>query len=421
MNVGIVGCGYVADMYASTLAHHGLKLISAYDRDRSRMRAFTRRWPGRRCIDLDDFLDDPDLELVLNLTNPRSHLDITRQALEAGKHVYSEKPLGMTVPEARQLIELARQRRLGLASAPCSLLGPTAQTLFHAVRSGTAGRVRLVYASFDDGMIAPNRQPWRWRNGCGIPWPAKDEFEVGCTFEHAGYVLTWLAAMLGPARRVNAYSACLIADKGIPVDRMAPDFSVGCIEYDDGIVARVTCGLVAPKDKSLMVVGDRGVLSVSDLRDDAAPVYFRPIPSHHVSGWIERKLSSLGQWTARWFPVVPWKGTDFYLCRRVPFVVKPSGSYADRKHKPVDFCRGPAELASAIAERRACRLSPELGVHVVELIEAIQFPDRDTPARDMHSTFDPIAPLVPELQPEPQPAADHPDADDFLEIQHAGG
>ena len=145
--------------------------------------------------------------------------------------------------EASKLVALADQNELYLASAPCSLLSPTAQTVWKAIKDNAVGKIRLVYANFDDGMIAPKLAPWTWINDCGVPWPAKDEFEVGCTYVHAGYVLTWLAAFFGPAKTVTSFSSCQIPDKGISVDRMAPDFSVGCIEYEDGIVARVTCGL----------------------------------------------------------------------------------------------------------------------------------------------------------------------------------
>jgi hypothetical protein len=100
--------------------------------------------------------------------------------------------------------------------------------------------------------------PTRWRSASGAPWPAKDEFETGCTYEHAAYVLSWLAAFFGPAQRVTAYASCRIGDKGIPVDAMARDFSVGCIEYKDDVVARVTFSTVAPIDKSIMIIGEHG-------------------------------------------------------------------------------------------------------------------------------------------------------------------
>ena len=138
-------------------------------------------------------------------------------------------------------------------------------------------------------MIAPKLAPWQWKNTAGTAWPAKDEFEVGCTYEHAGYILTWLAAFFGPALKVSSFAACLIPDKGITVDAMAPDFTVGCVEYGDGIVARVTCSLVAPKDKSLTIIGDDGVLQVANLRNDVCPVYIRRIPPDRLHAAIERR------------------------------------------------------------------------------------------------------------------------------------
>ena len=164
------------------------------------------------------------------------------------------------------------------------MLSETAQTVWKALREGAIGRVRLVYANFDDGMIAPKLSPWSWTNESGVPWPAKDEFEVGCTYEHAGYVLTWLAAFFGPATKVTSFASCLITDKGIAVDVMAPDFTVGCIEYPGGVVARVTCGLVAPKDKSLTIIGDDGILSIANVRNDVCPVYVRSIPAGRWRG-----------------------------------------------------------------------------------------------------------------------------------------
>ncbi len=119
-----------------------------------------------------------------------------------------------------------------------------------------------------------------------MPWPAKDEFEVGSTYQHAGYVITWLCAMFGPARGVTSFASVQIPDKGIAVDVMAPDFTVGCIEFDGGVVARVTCGLAAPRDKSITVVGDKGTLMVGNVRDDRAPVMWRSV----VPGRLERLL-----------------------------------------------------------------------------------------------------------------------------------
>jgi predicted dehydrogenase len=393
VNIAIVGTGYVADQYAKTLAHHpGLKLVGAFDRDPERLRGFCGICPTRVYADLQEVLNDSTVEVVVNLTNPRSHLEVNQSCLEAGKHVYSEKPLAMTSDEAQALVATAERCGLRLSTAPCSLLSPTAQTMWKAVREQVVGRVRLVYANFDDGMIAPNMSPWQWRNEFGAPWPAKDEFEVGCTYEHAGYVLTWLAAFFGPARRVTAFTSCQIPDKGIPVDAMAPDFTVGCIEYDDGVVARVTCGLVAPRDKSITIIGDQGTVHTANVRDDGAPVYVRLIPAPRLHAALERRLNPLRGWLQRLFRSVPWTGQDWAFQRRLPFAVPRSGAFVGPQ-KRVDFCLGLAELAEAIRHGRPCRLSAKLGLHIVELIEALQYPERFASRRVIESTFDPIEPL----------------------------
>jgi predicted dehydrogenase len=388
MNIAVVGCGWVADSYGKTLGNYPeLRLVGAYDNNKEHLESFSRRWRAKQYVSQEQALADPSVEMVLNLTNPRSHYEVTRMSLEAGKHVYSEKPLAMDTSAASELAVLAKNKNVYLATAPCSVLAETAQTLWKALHAGVIGRVRLVYANFEDGMIAPKLAPWQWRNEAGVRWPAQDEFEVGCTFEHAGYVLTWLAAFFGPAKSITAFASCQLPDKGIAVNKMAPDFTVGCIEYSDNIVARVTCGLVAPKDKSLTIIGDDGILNVPDLRNDVGPAYFQPVPPRGRIGGIESRLNrwtgifrthcGIGEWRYR---------------KRLPLVGKPRTKFVSDA-KPVDFCRGPAELAAAIRANRPCRLSAELGIHIVELVETLQYPERFCARRQINSTFSPIEPL----------------------------
>lgn len=388
MKCAIVGCGYIAEFYAATRGQHPeLPWIGAWDRDGARLATSARRWGVRAYAGLEELCADRDVELVLNLTNPRSHVEITRRCLDAGKHVYSEKPLGMTAAEALQLGELAASRRVQLASAPSSVLGEAAQTVWHAIRHGAVGRVRLVYGNFDDGMIAPNRSPWQWKNAAGVPWPARDEFEIGCTYEHAGYLLTWLAAFFGPAQHVTAFSSCQIPDKGVAVSTMAPDFAVAAVQYPAGVVARLTFGLVAPRDKSLLVVGDEGSIFVGNVRDEGAPVFLRRSVVRGWRGVLASRLAALDRiFEARW----PWPGAATLFQERYQ-IPRPASARASRE-KPVDFLRGPAELANAVGEGRRNRLSPSFAAHIVEVTERIQHPDRFTTTR-VDTTFEAFDPL----------------------------
>ena len=278
MKIAMIGCGFVADFYMASIGYHkSLEMCRAFDRDAERLDAFSKYYSLPTYQSFDELLADSTIRLVLNLTNPREHYEVTKALLEAGKHVYSEKPLAMDYEKARELVNLSKARGLYLGAAPCSFLSETAQTIWKALKEDLIGPVRLVYANFDAGMT--HRYPLhKWRSASGALWPAKDEFDVGCTYEHAGYFLTWLAAYFGPARNVTAYASCQIPDKGVPVGVVTPDFSVGCIEYDHGIVARATSSIVAPLDKSLTIIGERGVIYTRDMRDDASPVYVSQTP-----------------------------------------------------------------------------------------------------------------------------------------------
>lgn len=372
--IAIIGTGFVADMYVKTLPNHPhLGLVAVYDSDFERLKLHSSRWNVPAFEDIEKLLQKSGAEIILNLTNPRSHFAVTKQCLESGRHVYSEKPLAMNAEKAAELVSLAAERQLMLASAPCSMLSEAAATIEKALRDGLIGKVRLVYANFDDGLIAPKMTPWHWHNAAGIPWPAKDEFEVGCTYEHAGYLLTWLYRFFGPVREITSFASCQIPDKGIPVEKMAPDFTVGCLKYDDNIVARLTCGLVAPRDKSLTIIGDDGIIYTPSVRSDVGPIYYQKIPSPGRWGGVERRLNRLRTGLESLLPVIPWSGHDWQFRRKLPLVgTKPKILVG--RGKPVDFLRGPAEMAQSIQQNRPCQLTAELGLHITEIVEQLQNP-----------------------------------------------
>jgi predicted dehydrogenase len=371
MNIGIVGCGFVADYYINTLQDHPeLNLIGVTDRDPDRAARFAAFYRLQSFNSLQDVLSDHRIELVLNLTNPRSHYEVTKEALEAGKHVYSEKPLAMEFHQAQELVERAECTGLRLASAPCNLLSETAQTIWKALRQRQIGTVRLVYADLDDGMVYRMAYD-KWLSASGTPWPAKEEFEVGCTFEHAGYYLSWFPAFFGPAKTVTAFSARLMppTEVNLPLEYDAPDFSVACITFDSGVVARLTCSIIAPRDHRLRIIGDEGVLGARDCWSYRSPVQIqRPIT-------IRRRTL-----------MIPWKKH----CR---LATTKSAEYPYLGAKKMDFARGVAELADSIRQRRPCRLSERYSLHVNELVIAIDHAHATGSPYRVTTTFEPVEPM----------------------------
>ena len=164
-SVSIIGCGFVADLYMrSFAAHPEIAVTQVYDHNPERLQAFAAHWKLHTADSMERFLGNlPQGSVVLNLTNPHAHFEVSRALLEAGHHVYSEKPLATDMADAIALHELAEHKSLMLASAPCSLLGEAAQTLAKAIRDDVAGPVRLIYAELDDGFIpqAPDQRERR--------------------------------------------------------------------------------------------------------------------------------------------------------------------------------------------------------------------------------------------------------------------
>jgi predicted dehydrogenase len=368
--IAIVGTGYVSDLYMRSLkTFPDISVTTAFDSDRGRLEAFCRYWRVPAADSLDDLLDSSaKVDLVLNLTNPRSHFSVSHRCLEAGRPVYSEKPLATEMPEAFELYSFAKKKGLMIASAPCSVLGKTAQTAWLALRNGKVGRPLLVYAELDDGFVpqAPYR---KWVSESGALWPFRDEFEVGCTLEHAGYYLTWLIAMFGSVRTVVACSAEIVPDKLSDPAKCAPDYSSATLIFESGVVARLTCSIIAPHDHRLRIFGDRGVLEVNDCWDNDAAVrvrYRHAIRRRLISSPVARRISLPG-------PTHPMVGR--------------------RGAASMNFALGPAELLAAIKEGRPSRLSADFALHLNEVTLAVQNAGSSTGAQTMTTNCPAIDPM----------------------------
>jgi predicted dehydrogenase len=414
VGVAIVGCGYVFDHYLSSWGRHPeLRVRGVFDVDPVRVAAVTDAYDLHGYPSLAALLDDAAVEIVVNLTSIRAHHDITRAALSAGKHVYTEKPVAEHLEQARELFDLAAEKGLHLAAAPSNALSPTIQTMWRAVLDGAIGQPRVVYAEFDDNPVHL-MHPETWRSRTGAPWPYRHEYEHGSTVEHAGYHLTWLCAMFGPVASVTALSKQVILDKtDVPLDPPdTPDFSVACLNFASGVVARLTFSIAAPLDHRMRIVGERGVLSAETYRDYECPVHLEPFSDLTLNARKARSIRSSR--SLRWL-----FGVDGH---RLPLVPPPFGeeSTDDRTNRaPLDRLRdrlrelkrretgvqdkamGIAELADAIEQQRTPFPPPDLTLHVTELTYAIQRAGPNGDARPLQTTLRPVSPAASTLAAAP--------------------
>ena len=127
--IGMIGCGMISEVYAKNITERfgDLQLVACADLRMEAAQARAEQF-GTKAMTVDELLADPDIDIVLNLTRPYEHFEVSRAALLAGKHVYSEKPLAADLAEGRELVRLAEEKGLLLGGAPDTFLGAGLQT-----------------------------------------------------------------------------------------------------------------------------------------------------------------------------------------------------------------------------------------------------------------------------------------------------
>ena len=227
LGIGIVGCGNIAGPYAKSIAQHDeIRLVAASDVDGARATAFAAEHGARAHASLEALLADPDVDIVVNLTVHHAHYAVTKQALEAGKHVYSEKPMALESNEAHELVELAAARGLRLACAPSTFLGEAQQTagaiISQRPAGDRAGRLRGRQLG-PDRALAPGADPVLRRRRPG---------------GRRGLPADPATAFLGPAVAVEARGWDLLPDRvttsGERYRIGSPDLIVATVELAGG-------------------------------------------------------------------------------------------------------------------------------------------------------------------------------------------
>jgi predicted dehydrogenase len=356
LNVAIVGCGNIAGPYAHTLkAYPHIHLLGATDVDPQRAQAFVAEYGGTAYPSLDDVLADSRVDAVVNLTIHHAHPAVITRCLEAGKHVYSEKPLAMRYADAQALVDLAQAKGLRLACAPMTFLGEAQQTAWREIRSGRLGPVRVVYAEVNWGRIEswhPNPGPF---------------YEVGALFDVGVYPLTLVTTFFGPARRVTAYGTLLYPDRvtreGTPFHISTPDWVVAAVELTSGVVVRLTTNFYVghhSKQQGLEFHGDAGSLYLGSFQNFDAAVEVAPFGGSYAPLPLVREGYQLqfGERTLR-----------------------------------TEWGRGVVELADAIAADRPQRVTGAQAAHVVEICEAISTSLAEGRPLEVQSRFTPPAPM----------------------------
>jgi predicted dehydrogenase len=325
----VIGVGNISAQYFETFPRlGGLELVAVADLDVARASEVAAK-QGTVALSVDEILRAPDVDVILNLTIPAAHVEVGLRALAAGKHVYAEKPFGLTTASARPLVH-AQVGGLRVGSAPDTVLGTGVQTARRAL---------------DDGLIGePVGAAVHWSSAGHERWHPSPAFYYqpggGPLFDMGPYYLTSLVTLFGPVSRVSGsarrssrsrvVAEGALAGSAVPVD--VETHVTAILEHASGVTSTVTVSFEvwATKSPLFEVYGTAGTILMPD------PNQF----SDSVSAWTSDR--------ADWHELEPSAG------------FRNAGRGV-----------GLADMADAIARGKPHRASAELGFHVLEIMEAV--------------------------------------------------
>ncbi len=365
LNVGVVGCGMVSETYLSEAARFDdIAIVALSDRDMDRARARAGEFGIAEACPVDELMCREGVDIILNLTTPQSHAPVALRAIEAGKHVYNEKPLAATVPDARSVLAAAHEHNLRVGCAPDTFLGGAIQTAMTAIDEGQIG----TPISASGAVLLGGPEWWHPEPESFLQQGGGPMFDIGV------YYLTALVACIGPIGRVAGTTRVTNPERtifrgpraGTAFAVSTPTHVAGTFAFRSGAVGTLTMSfdVTGRHGFELGIQGTEGSLRVPDV-------------CHYGETWRGPT------------PVSIWRRGE-----------KGWGDLAfSHGYRAPSHGIGMADMAKAIRTGRPHRASGELAFHVLEVMQAFIDSSAQRTHIDISSTCERPRAMPPKLRP----------------------
>ncbi len=347
--VGLIGCGHIAETYFRAQKYfNNIKIIKCADINNNAAKKCAYKY-GIKSLGVNEILRDKEVEIIINLTIPKSHYEVAKKALLNNKHVYSEKPMAINLKEGKELLKISKRKKLYIGNAPDTFLGGGNQKSKELLDKNVIGKITFGNAIFAFPGIQsyhPNPEPWFAKK------------EGGPVIDMGPYYLTALVNLLGPAKKVsgriirgvNYRKIGIGPKKGKKFKVMCPTTYLSTIIFKNNTVIRLTLSfdVIAHKRNHIELYGIKGSLIVPDPNMFGGSVY------------ICKKLGNL------------WKEfkTGKMLLGKIN--IKAQSSRANESPTNANYRGiGLSEMAYCIEKRKKHRCNGELALHVLDIIESI--------------------------------------------------
>lgn len=334
VKVGVVGCGAISNAYnVGTEKFDIVEIKSCTDLFPEKAQKAEEDY-GWKAVEFDEIMNDSEIEIILNITQPFGHFEVAKKALLAGKSVYNEKPLCIEREEAQELLAIAKEKNLRVGCAPDTFMGTGIQTCIKVISDGWIGKP----IGFNAFMMAHGWESWH---------PSPDFYYKkggGPMFDMGPYYLTALVTMLGPIAEVSglnskAFNTRTITSKplfGQKIEVDVPTHVAGLLQFENGVIGNLTTSFDVWKHECpiIEIYGTLGTLSVPDPNKPYGKIkIFSPQHDPEDKTWKELPFTH-------------------------PFCKQTRGM-------------GLADMAYAIRSGRKHRANGELAYHVLDVMHAI--------------------------------------------------
>ena len=347
--IGLIGCGHIAETYFRAEKYfNNIKIIKCADINEKASRRCALNF-GIKSVTVNELLKDKQIEIILNLTIPKAHYEISKKALINGKHVYSEKPLAINLNDGKKLLKISKKKKLYLGNAPDTFLGGGIQKSKELVEKNIIGNIKLGNAVFAFPGIQsyhPNPESWFTKK------------EGGPVIDMGPYYITALVNLLGPAKKVTGtiiqgqkYRTIGIGPKkGKKFKVECPTTYLSTITFKNDSVIRLTLSfdVIAHQRNHIELYGEKGSMIV---------------PDPNMFGGSVLTCNKLGD---NW---KEFKTTKMPLGR---INIRTQSSRANETPTNANYRGvGLSEMAYSIENKRKHLCSGEISLHVLDIITSI--------------------------------------------------